>query len=371
MDQSRIASSKFMKLKQLLRSERLRVHAAMTLVELSFAGGQVLGKAALTVGTNPYVFAVYRDAVAVFVLVSMAIITERGKRPRCLKAFLIMSVASASIGIFGFQVLYLTGLSMSSANLASALMGSILAFTVVIAAIFRTEEFQCGSIHGKAKVVGVLFCMAGALLMVLYKGPVVISLGNATSYPSIVGVHNTELPQRQLWSSGSITGSTFSHKLLAPWQVGSILILGSCICAAAFVNLQGPLLSRYTAPVSVTAFCYIFGATMITVFSMFKVEDSSLWALKSSTEIIAVLYAGVITSATVSSLQSWCAHKGGPILVSSYSPLQIIFTSILGMVFLNEALHLASVIGTLTVFVGLYLIIWDSLMHQNLINSKV
>eukprot|EP01018_Ginkgo_biloba_P026497 Gb_11853 [translate_table: standard] len=238
MDQSRITSSAFMKLTQLLSSEGLRVHAAMTLVELSIAGSQVLGKAALTVGTNPYVFAVYRDAIAVFVLVSMAVITERGKKPRCLKAFLIMSMASASIGIFGSEVLYLNGLSMTSANLASALIGSILAFTVLIAVIFRTDEFQCGSNHGKAKVVGVLFYMAGALVMVLYKGPAVISLGNATSYPSVVGVHITELPQRQLWSSGSITGSTFSHKLLAPWQVGPLLILGSCICKAAFVNFQ-------------------------------------------------------------------------------------------------------------------------------------
>eukprot|EP01018_Ginkgo_biloba_P002641 Gb_35671 [translate_table: standard] len=332
-------------------SEKVIIHLVLTLVQLSFAGSSVLIKVVLNTGINPYVFAVYRDAVAVLVLLPMVPVMERGKRPRSYPAVIIMCVALSLIGVFGLQLLYLIGLSLCSLQLAAALFIAIPAFTFVIAAIFRTDE------NGLLKAGGVAFCVGGAAVMTLFKGPALISQGDA-SHLITQDLHAIQIPEIQLWENSNFTNFDLLQTQLANWRLGSLLLVAACICVAASANIQASLLARYPAPVSITTFTHIIGAIMLLIVSWFKLEDSSLWTLKKSTEIIAVVYAGVIPSALAITLFAWCVQKAGPLIVISYVPVQMILSTILGMIFLKEALRLGSLIGALLVSLGLYLVIW-------------
>ena len=49
---------------------------------------------------------------------------------------------------------------------------------------------------------------------------------------------------------------------------------------------------------------------------------------------------GLVASGVAMTLQGWCAHKGGPVLVAAYQPLQTIIVAILSSLFLKETFYL-------------------------------
>lgn len=55
-------------------------------------------------------------------------------------------------------------------------------------------------------------------------------------------------------------------------------------------NFQAPVLTKYPASLSVTAYAYLFGATMMVITSFFMAGESTEWSLTRS-ELYAVLYA--------------------------------------------------------------------------------
>lgn len=96
----------------------------------------------------------------------------------------------------------------------------------------RMEKINMRSLHTQAKIVGTLVTVAGALLMILYKGPVV----------------------EFVWTKGrshhniaSTASQDESH-----WLMGTISILFSCFSWASFFILQvsAPSLMRILLKVS-------------------------------------------------------------------------------------------------------------------------
>ncbi|XVE92477.1 hypothetical protein REPUB_Repub01dG0100400 [Reevesia pubescens] len=58
------------------------------------------------------------------------------------------------------------------------------------------------------------------------------------------------------------------------------------------------------------------------------------------------------------SLCSWCLWKVGPLYVSMFKPLAIIFAAVMGIVFLGDALSLGSLIGAIIIVGGFYAVLW-------------
>ncbi|XP_058094101.1 WAT1-related protein At3g18200-like isoform X3 [Magnolia sinica] len=70
--------------------------------------------------------------------------------------------------------------------------------------------------------------------------------------------------------------------------------------------------------------------------------------------LLAVFYSGLSNLITM-----WCASKKGPVFVASFAPLSLVFTSILEIILLGEALHIGSIVGSIMIIGGLYIYLWS------------
>ncbi|MFS7961473.1 putative EamA domain-containing protein [Helianthus anomalus] len=55
----------------------------------------------------------------------------------------------------------------------------------------------------------------------------------------------------------------------------------------------------------------------------------------------------------------------GPVFVSAFNPLGLVFVAILGSTILAEKLNLGSVLGAVIIVFGLYLVLWGKCKDQN------
>ncbi len=73
------------------------------------------------------------------------------------------------------QVLLTMSLQFVASTYQSVGLNVIPSLVFVMALIFRQEKLKCWSINGQAKIWGLVLSAAGALTIVLWKGPVVLN----------------------------------------------------------------------------------------------------------------------------------------------------------------------------------------------------
>ncbi|XP_027913990.1 WAT1-related protein At4g19185-like isoform X1 [Vigna unguiculata] len=327
------------------RGRSWKAHTSMTLSMAFYGGYHVITKVALNDGVNQLVFCFYRDFLAFTILATLAFFLERRTRPPLTKKLLMSFLILGFTGVFGNQLLFLLGLSYTNPTYAAAVQPTIPVFTFMFTLMMGIEKLNLLRYEGWAKAGGTLICVSGAIFMVFYRGPAVIG-GN-------------EMDQvTQIKPSGN--SSRFAIDIgLDSFQLGVVFLIGNCICMAAYLALQAPLLKKYPANLSVTAYSFFFGVALLVIASFFMVNESTEWILTRS-EILAVAYAGTIASALNYGIISWSTKILGPALVSLYNPLQPAFSAILSQIFLGTPIYLGSIIGGTFIVTGLYLVTWAS-----------
>ncbi|XP_010553571.1 PREDICTED: WAT1-related protein At3g30340-like [Tarenaya hassleriana] len=317
----------------------------MVVVNFGFSLMNVLLKKVLDMGLSPLVFVTYRLLVSTIFLAPVGFFWERQSRPKLTLQILFSLFCSAVVGTSVTQYLFLLGIQYTSATFACAFVNLTPVLTFIMALPFGLERVNIRSNTGRAKVVGTVVCVGGAMLLTLYRGAPLF--GNRSS--DDVSVRETRL----------ITTSSKGRPSGERWSLGTVaLVVGSFLWSSWFL-VQSKVSQRYPCQCSSTAIISFFGSIQSALLCLATSGwKPSAWALKGTLEILTVLYAGIVGSGLCYVGMSWCVKKRGPVFTAAFSPLIQIMAALIDIPFLHEQLHLGSLLGSMIVIIGLYTLLW-------------
>jgi len=311
----------------------------MVLLQVGFSGMYIVSVASLRRGMSHFVLVVYRNLVATLLMAPFALLFERGVRPKMTPLIFLKVMGLVLLEPVLDQNMYYLGAKLTSAGFASALVNILPAVTFIMALLLRMERLRLRSLHSQAKIFGTVCTVAGAVLMVLYHGPVV-------QFPWTRGHHHAAAA-----AAASQSG--------ASWLNGVAMVIGSCVTWAGFFILQSNTLQSYPAEMSLAALICGLGTLMSGAVALVaERRDMSVWAIGLDTRLFTVVYSGIVCSAVAFYVQGVVTQVRGPVFVTAFQPLCMIITTFLGSTILKEETTMGSVIGAAIIVVGLYSLIW-------------
>ncbi|XP_037491576.1 WAT1-related protein At5g40230-like, partial [Jatropha curcas] len=171
----------------------------------------------------------------------------------------------------------------------------------------------------QAKIVGTIVSIAGALVVLFYKGPTILSTISPTNTISF------------RWPLGSA---------MSDWIIGGLLLATQCLLGSLWYIIQAEILKIYPKELIVT-FVYTSCVTIISAPVCFVAESNlDAWLLKPHMALLAILYSGIFAQSYSTVIHSWGLRLKGPLYVTIFRPLSIAIAAFMGVLFLGDALHL-------------------------------
>ncbi|MED6134354.1 hypothetical protein PIB30_036306 [Stylosanthes scabra] len=327
-------------------SNKILPLVGMVMAMLLQSGSMVVIKAAMNDEMNKYVLVVYSLALSTLLLLPFPFLLPRSERPPLSFSTLCSLFLLALFGSSG-QIFAYVGIDLSSPTLASAMLNLIPALTFVLALLFRMEKVYWGHLSIHAKVIGTVVSIGGAFVVILYKGP------------PIFKAHFSSL------SSSSLTfSSSFSSPQQFNWILGGFFCVADSLVSSLWYIYQASVIRKYPAVMVTVFFQVLFSTIQCSIFALIAVRDRSAWQLKLDTGLIAIFYQAIAATALRYLLCTWCVQRAGPFFCSMFKPISIIFTVIMGALFLGDDFYLGSLIGTVIIVIGFYAVMWGKATEE-------
>ncbi|XP_058077382.1 WAT1-related protein At1g09380 [Magnolia sinica] len=313
---------------------------AMVLVQLGFAGLNIVSKLAMDDGMNPFVMVAYRQIFAAVFTAPFAYFWERKTRLKITRSILFQIFLCSIFGSTMNQCLYFLGLKYSTPTITCALSNLLPAITFVMAVPFRMETVGIKRLSGQAKVIGTILCVGGAMLMTFYKG-------------KLVRVWESGMHWRYAENMSHNNSNNEENMVL-----GCALVVGSCFSWAAWFIIQAKMSKSFSSPYTSSSVMCSMASIQCLVIGACVERDISEWALGWNIRLTAAAYTGIVGSGISFSLMTWAIHRRGPLFVSMFSPLLLVIVAIIGWGLLDEKLYVGSVVGSGVIVGGLYAVLW-------------
>ncbi|XP_038875686.1 WAT1-related protein At1g25270-like isoform X5 [Benincasa hispida] len=244
----------------------------MVLVQFGFAGVNICYKLAAADGMSLKIIIAYRFLFASAFILPIAFFLERGRRPKLTWSVLFYAFLCGLFGGSLSQNLYVESLALTSATFASAIGNLVPGITFILAVSFRfkfitymLERMNIRTMGGKAKVVGTLIGLGGAMVLTLYKG-VELHLWS-TRVDLLNKSHN---------SSGHVAAP--EHDIHSQ-VLGSVLGVGSCFSYALWLIVQAKMSECYPCHYSSTALMCMMGSLQAVGFALCVETQWTRWKL--------------------------------------------------------------------------------------------
>jgi len=294
-----------------LRDDRAgtwRVHAALVAVQCIFATLPIATKLVLP-SVEPLAIATLRITGAALAFASLKWLL--GNRERVTdRRDLVRLVSLAFVGATFNQVLFLVGVSRTTAIHANILITTIPIFTLGVALLLRRERAS------PAKVGGIVLAGAGAVFLIAVRG-------------------------------GRAEGAT---------MLGDALIAINTFFYACYLVLSKDLLRRYQ-PVTVVTYVFLFGALLVLPIGVPALLRTDAAALTPRTVLI-LAYIVVFPSFLAYLLSIWALHRTASSLVAMYVYVQPLVTAYLAPLVLGERVTSRAGLAAVLIFAGLALATW-------------
>ncbi|XP_030520897.2 WAT1-related protein At5g40240-like [Rhodamnia argentea] len=322
------------------RARALLPFVGMIVVVQAQASNMVVMKMAMSDGINKYTMVFYSNALSSLVLLPCPFIISR-RSGSCLPLTFAVLRKIFLLALVGFaaQICGYVGIDYSSPVLGTALMNLIPAFIFILAIISRMEKVNWKSSRGQAKLVGTIASILGAFVVTLYKGPPI--LPSPSPPPSVQPRHLLFLLSQQ-----------------SNWILGGFLLVAESFLLSLWYIGQAFVLKDYPVVLNLMFYSIFFTTILSGLFSFAIVREPQSWILKVDAGLIAILYSALVAGVFMITLCTWCLKETGPVYVSMFKPLGIVFAVILGFIFLGEMLHLGSLIGAIVIVMGFYVVVW-------------
>lgn len=187
--------------------------------------------------------------------------------------------------------------------------------------------------------------IAGALIVVLYKGPMILNDASPSQGPPL----NYPLASSQ-----------------RNWVLGGFLLAIAYILMSIWYIVLTHIIKLYPAELIVTFLCNLCGTIVAAPVCFLGEENLNNWRLKPDITLVAIFYSAFFSTFFSTVVHTWGLHLKGPVYVSIFKPLSIAIASAMSVVFLGEALYLGSVVGAVILCIGFYAVIWGKAKEEEL-----
>jgi drug/metabolite transporter (DMT)-like permease len=290
----------------------LCVHGSQVATCIAFGLSAVLNSFAIET-VPPFMFAALRAMGSAIFLTLIAVCFERPiSLPQ--RADFKWLIVLAIFGVAGQQLLYIIGMSLSSANISSALQPAAPVYVAVVSILLRMEKF------GVLKVFGVIVCYTSAVLMA------VGSLALSFSWWLLLGI---VLLLLQLVFTG-----TFYLVLKKFGESGSEM-----------------------KPIMTSACCYILGAVMLDGLALPWLTNPSAWTSPPLEAWGALLFLIIFPSSLGYIAIAWGSRHTSSLFISLYSILDPIFTALFGYLIFSSPVGWPVAVGGTGIALGMMLVV--------------